>query len=279
MDLVTLALAKSYTDEVVEENGGAGSVAQVQADWNQSDETAVDFIKNRPFYVETLPYFNGNNKISITNWETVEDPDMGTRHYSSEHITEENFLSFPAVGDKFIIKTNGSDSYKEQELICCYSKAEGNGGFFILGNSGLAIDAGYVDECDITTYSNYAIKCTRVTEPAGGFEDFEVPADYGKIQMVFAFSEDHPTEIELFGPTKITTIPDKFIPAQVPNVKIYANPGQILAVKSVDEEWSYPSEWELIDLPSSDNYATKKYVDDAIATALANLGIAEEGAY
>lgn len=50
MDLVTLALAKSYTDEVVEENDGAGSgsVAQVQADWNQNDETAVDFIKNKP---------------------------------------------------------------------------------------------------------------------------------------------------------------------------------------------------------------------------------------
>ena len=275
MDLINLVLAKKLS-----QSGGSGSVAQVQTDWNQSDETAVDFIKNRPFYVETPPYFSDNNKISITNWETIEDPDTGVVHYSSEHITEENFLSFPRIGEKFIIKTNCySNFYKEQELICCYSKPEGNGGFFILGNSELAIQAGYVDKCDITTTdSSYAIKCTRATKPVE-FENWEAIASYGKIQMVLASPGEYPTEIEIFGPTKLTTIPDKFIPAQVPNVKIYANPGQILAVKSVDEEWSYPSEWELIDLPSSDNYATKKYVDDAIAAALANLGIAEEGVY
>ena len=51
-DVTTLALAKSYTNQ----HGGGGG--QVQPDWNQNDETALDYVKNRPFYtgvtVETV---------------------------------------------------------------------------------------------------------------------------------------------------------------------------------------------------------------------------------
>lgn len=46
-DVTTLALAKSYADQ----HGGGGG--QVQPDWNQNDETAKDYVKNRPFYTET----------------------------------------------------------------------------------------------------------------------------------------------------------------------------------------------------------------------------------
>lgn len=52
LDVTTLALAKSYADQ---HSGGGG---QVQPDWNQNDETAADYVKNRPFYtgdpVETV---------------------------------------------------------------------------------------------------------------------------------------------------------------------------------------------------------------------------------
>ena len=44
IDVTTLALAKSYADQ---HSGGGG---QVQPDWNQNDETAPDYVKNRPFY-------------------------------------------------------------------------------------------------------------------------------------------------------------------------------------------------------------------------------------
>lgn len=51
-DVTTLALAKTYTNQ---HSGGGG---QVQPDWNQNDETALDYVKNRPFYtgvtVETV---------------------------------------------------------------------------------------------------------------------------------------------------------------------------------------------------------------------------------
>lgn len=53
LDVMTLALAKSYTNQ----HGGGGG-GQVQPDWNQNDSTAKDYVKNRPFYtgdpVETV---------------------------------------------------------------------------------------------------------------------------------------------------------------------------------------------------------------------------------
>ncbi len=42
LDVTTLALAKSYADQ------HSGDGGQVQSDWNQNDETAKDYIKNRP---------------------------------------------------------------------------------------------------------------------------------------------------------------------------------------------------------------------------------------
>lgn len=47
LDIITLALAKSYADQ---QGGGGG---QVQSDWNQNDDTKPDYVKNRPFYTET----------------------------------------------------------------------------------------------------------------------------------------------------------------------------------------------------------------------------------
>lgn len=49
MDIVTLALAKKYADEKLTNIDGSSST---QSDWNQNDETALDYIKNRPFYAD-----------------------------------------------------------------------------------------------------------------------------------------------------------------------------------------------------------------------------------
>lgn len=54
MDIVTLAASRKYTDKKIMESGAVG----IKPDWNQNDETAVDYVKNRPFYtgdpVETV---------------------------------------------------------------------------------------------------------------------------------------------------------------------------------------------------------------------------------
>ena len=60
--------------EINEEGGGGGGKPQIQTDWNQNDDTQIDYIKNRPFY--TLPpEYNLNlnlprTKTAIT-WDGV----------------------------------------------------------------------------------------------------------------------------------------------------------------------------------------------------------------
>lgn len=97
MDLVTLALAKNYTDEVAEESGGSGSAAQVQADWNQSDETAVDFIKNRTHY-------DFNKKITQV-LTFSEEPNTNGWYLSSNMPT--GFDSYQSVSG--VVTVNGEN--------------------------------------------------------------------------------------------------------------------------------------------------------------------------
>lgn len=49
---VTLALAKNYTDKKIQEGNGGSAGQSVQADWNQNDQLAPDYIKNRVAWTE-----------------------------------------------------------------------------------------------------------------------------------------------------------------------------------------------------------------------------------
>ena len=116
MDLVTLALAKNYTDEVVEESGGAGSADQVQADWNQSDETAPDYIKNRTHY-----YYNNKTTQALT---FLEEPSTDGWYHSSSMPTGFNgYQSISGVitvnGENYNFTTYNGDlsDIPEEELI------------------------------------------------------------------------------------------------------------------------------------------------------------------
>lgn len=60
MDLITLALSKKFTSDAIEaiDEAKVDKTDIVQSDWNQNDETSLDYIKNRPFgttgkYIET----------------------------------------------------------------------------------------------------------------------------------------------------------------------------------------------------------------------------------
>lgn len=70
-DVTTLALAKSYTNQ---HSGGGG---QVQPDWNQNDPTAKDYVKNRPFYTETV-------ETVLIEESTVSFSDTGEGFYGAE---------------------------------------------------------------------------------------------------------------------------------------------------------------------------------------------------
>ena len=66
----------------------------VQPDWNQNDSTATDYIKNRPFYAEELPY------VSIDAGAT-----MFVLYKVSSDIPS---ISNPQVDDIIIVWNNGT---------------------------------------------------------------------------------------------------------------------------------------------------------------------------
>ena len=61
-DAITLALAKSYTDQ--HSGGGGGGI---QPNWNQNDETASDYIKNRPFFKNESYTLSKEEDVVLTN--------------------------------------------------------------------------------------------------------------------------------------------------------------------------------------------------------------------
>ena len=113
MDIVTLALAKKYADEKLTNIDGSSST---QSDWNQNDETALDYIKNRPFYAgdpELTEVFNGN--ISFNN-----------------HASFINHFSL-LEGETYQVIWNN------QEYFCiCQKSTIGANQFLCIGNTSLA---------------------------------------------------------------------------------------------------------------------------------------------
>lgn len=61
LSVVTLALAKKYTDEQIDNVSSS-----IPPDWNQNDENALDYIKNRPFY-ETYDWVEILNNPTINS--------------------------------------------------------------------------------------------------------------------------------------------------------------------------------------------------------------------
>ena len=87
----------------------------VQPDWSQNDSTALDYIKNRPFYTEELPY------VSVDVEDTI-----CTLYKVSSDIPS---ISNPQVGDTITVWSNGAKGelpigastemgYSTQSLMC-----------------------------------------------------------------------------------------------------------------------------------------------------------------
>lgn len=64
----------------------------VQPDWNQNDSTALDYIKNRPFYAEELPYVSVDAEGIIVLYKVSSDIPS---------------ISNPQVGDTITVWKNG----------------------------------------------------------------------------------------------------------------------------------------------------------------------------
>ena len=118
LDVTTLALAKSYTNQ----HGGGGG--QVQPDWNQNDSTAADYVKNRPFYTgdpvetvfvgESTITFAENNGLYMANFPSTFEATVGDTYKVSWDGTAYECTcvlieGLPAIGNPSI-KSPGSDT-------------------------------------------------------------------------------------------------------------------------------------------------------------------------
>lgn len=125
LDAMTLALAKSYTNQ---HSGGGG---QIQPDWNQNDSTAVDYVKNRPFYTgapvetvlveESTVSFEDNGGVYMAGLESTFVPTVGETYkvYWDGTVYEcicTDFNRGKAIGNLSIIN-EGSDT-GEPFLMC-----------------------------------------------------------------------------------------------------------------------------------------------------------------
>ena len=80
-------------------NGGAAS-PQIQSDYNQNDDSQIDYIKNRPFY--TLPAeHNFNLGLNRTFEEYVWDGDITTNRYNFSVEFQGTKISWYKVSDTF----------------------------------------------------------------------------------------------------------------------------------------------------------------------------------
>ena len=102
MDVITLALAKKYADEKLTNIDSLST----QSDWNQNDENAVDYIKNRPFGVEGMEEFalgeNVQHKSKLmpgTFFSEIShtfDPNLQYKII----INEDEYICTPQMNDK-----------------------------------------------------------------------------------------------------------------------------------------------------------------------------------
>lgn len=111
LDAMTLALAKSYTNQ---HSGGGG---QVQPDWNQNDSTAKDYVKNRSFYTGALV------ETVFVEESTVSFADGGGLYMGR---LESTFS--PTVGETYKVSWDGID----YECTCIESNS-----ILLLGNTNI----------------------------------------------------------------------------------------------------------------------------------------------
>lgn len=106
MDVVSYALAKKYVDDSI-----ANITERGQADWNQNDSAASDYVKNRPFYeIPREVIYDGSLEFKLNI--------QGHNPYQAQSIEVKKPFE---VGKIYIITIN------EEECLCvCEEGADGN---------------------------------------------------------------------------------------------------------------------------------------------------------
>ena len=106
------AVLEGLVDTVVEES-------QVQADWNQNDETAKDYIKNKPTIDTALSSTSENavqNKVVKTAIEEVQNT---VKEYIGSKVSDKELILFSSTENstkKFKITVNDSGTISAKEV-------------------------------------------------------------------------------------------------------------------------------------------------------------------
>lgn len=109
-DLATVATSGSYNDLTNKPNIPA---AQVQSDWNQSDSTAVDYIKNKPTIPSTSGFVDTTTNQSIGGVKTFTRGIILSNTNGTASILNNGSVQFSLVldasGKAGLITTNQTD--------------------------------------------------------------------------------------------------------------------------------------------------------------------------
>lgn len=112
--------AKAVGDKVTKLSGAIENLPQ--PDWNQNDETAPDYVKNRPFYEETKEVWNYDEAVELSNWSGIEMTDLIKQNFVEGSIvkvlingetyicTVYKLLYFFCVGNGSLTPASGEDT-------------------------------------------------------------------------------------------------------------------------------------------------------------------------
>ena len=111
-----------------------GGGSSVQPDWNQNDDTAADYVKNRPFYTGSMV-------------EMVMLPETTiTISVKSQNLISHNFPYSFELGKTYVITFDGVDTeytaYEAEGLVCVgydYSSVAGGSGYIIMASNGTIV--------------------------------------------------------------------------------------------------------------------------------------------
>jgi alpha-beta hydrolase superfamily lysophospholipase len=113
MDLITLALAKKYTEKRVAEISGEGP-SGVQADWAEMDETAASYIKNKP-ELDTMVEEANSYADKIVDELKIQAAFISDSNENIAVNTEENSSKYAGTIHRFTVEINCAPMYVPED--------------------------------------------------------------------------------------------------------------------------------------------------------------------
>ena len=192
-DVSTLESAKQYTDDAISNKADKTDI--VQADWNQNDPEALDYVKNRPFYI------SGDGENVLLREVSVETYDYMPYHAFEGYFTLEegktytvsfNGVKYECVAwyheyDDAVIIGNGTiyDNVNYEEDCGGYGK--GN-------NEPFAIEC-YLDDCcglSTTEIGSYTIEISTISQGIVQLDEKFIPYTAGRKTEAGTYTYTYP---------------------------------------------------------------------------------------